>query len=84
MASCSTTLLRRGMPRNGSGMDKWTRSNLAFFCRTLSELEASAIVRKITSAVAYMHACGVVHRDLKPGMSGVICAAIFLQCSCVA
>lgn len=33
---------------------------------TLSELEASAIVRKITSAVAYMHNCGVIHRDLKP------------------
>ncbi|RLN61319.1 hypothetical protein BBJ28_00005326 [Nothophytophthora sp. Chile5] len=33
---------------------------------TLSEVEASAIVRKITSAVAYMHACGIIHRDLKP------------------
>ncbi|RHY11230.1 hypothetical protein DYB25_000763 [Aphanomyces astaci] len=33
---------------------------------TLSEVEASCLVRKITSAIAYMHACGVVHRDLKP------------------
>ena len=34
---------------------------------TLSEIEASDIVRQITSAVAYMHACGIIHRDLKPG-----------------
>jgi len=33
---------------------------------TLSETEASAIVRKITSAIAHMHAKGIIHRDLKP------------------
>jgi serine/threonine protein kinase len=40
---------------------------VSLFCgSTLSEVEASAIVRKVTSAVAYMHSCGVIHRDLKP------------------
>lgn len=34
---------------------------------TLSEVEASSIVRQITSAVAYLHARGIIHRDLKPG-----------------
>lgn len=33
---------------------------------TLSETEASVIVRKITSAIAHMHAQGIIHRDLKP------------------
>jgi serine/threonine protein kinase len=33
---------------------------------TLSEEEASTIVRKITSSVAHMHAANVIHRDLKP------------------
>lgn len=33
---------------------------------TLSELEASRIVRKITSAIALMHSLGIIHRDLKP------------------
>jgi len=33
---------------------------------TLSEKEASVIVRKITSAVAHMHALNIIHRDLKP------------------
>lgn len=33
---------------------------------TLTEEEASVIVRKVTSALVYMHAQGIVHRDLKP------------------
>ena len=33
---------------------------------TLSEEEASILVRKITSAVAHMHSLNIIHRDLKP------------------
>ena len=33
---------------------------------TLSEQEASTIVRKVTSAVAHMHSMDIIHRDLKP------------------
>ena len=33
---------------------------------TLSEEEASTIVRKVTSAVAHMHSLNIIHRDLKP------------------
>jgi len=33
---------------------------------TLSEEEASVLVRKITSAVAHMHSLDIIHRDLKP------------------
>ena len=33
---------------------------------TLSEEEASILVRKITSAVAHMHNRNIIHRDLKP------------------
>lgn len=33
---------------------------------TLSETEASVIVRKITSAIAHMHSKSIIHRDLKP------------------
>jgi serine/threonine protein kinase len=33
---------------------------------TLSEEEASILVRKITSAVAHMHNQNIIHRDLKP------------------
>ena len=33
---------------------------------TLSEEEASVLVRKITSAVAHMHGLDIIHRDLKP------------------
>jgi len=31
-----------------------------------SEREASIIVRKILSAIQYLHSCGIAHRDLKP------------------
>lgn len=33
---------------------------------TLTEVEASDIVRKVTSAIVYMHSQNIVHRDLKP------------------
>mmetsp|Transcript_16685 Transcript_16685/g.38519 ORF Transcript_16685/g.38519 Transcript_16685/m.38519 type:complete len:430 (+) Transcript_16685:207-1496(+) len=33
---------------------------------TLTEDEASKIVRKVTSAMVYMHSKNIVHRDLKP------------------
>eukprot|EP00752_Nemacystus_decipiens_P014646 g13043.t1 len=33
---------------------------------TLSESEASVMVRKVTSALAYMHSLNIIHRDLKP------------------
>lgn len=33
---------------------------------TLSEEEASVLVRKVTSAVAHMHSLNIIHRDLKP------------------
>lgn len=33
---------------------------------TLSEEEAAKIVRKVTSAIAYMHSKNFIHRDLKP------------------
>lgn len=33
---------------------------------TLNEEEASRIVRKVTSALVYMHSKNIVHRDLKP------------------
>ncbi len=34
--------------------------------KNFTEVEASVLMRKIVSAVAYMHARGVVHRDIKP------------------
>ena len=33
---------------------------------TLTEEEASRIVRSVTSALVYMHSKSIVHRDLKP------------------
>jgi serine/threonine protein kinase len=33
---------------------------------TLTEEEASRIVRKVTAALVYMHSKNIVHRDLKP------------------
>ena len=33
---------------------------------TLTEEEASRIVRKVTSALVYMHSRNVIHRDMKP------------------
>eukprot|EP00904_Undaria_pinnatifida_P003902 jgi/Undpi1/13512/HiC_scaffold_8.g03171.m1 len=33
---------------------------------TLSESEASVMVRKVTSALSYMHSLNIIHRDLKP------------------
>ena len=34
--------------------------------KNFSEVEASHIIRKLASAVEFMHGRGVVHRDLKP------------------
>jgi hypothetical protein len=45
---------------------------------TLSEEEASILVRKITSAVAQMHAMNIIHRDLKPGMSLFMVSFVFI------
>ena len=33
---------------------------------TLTEAEASVIVRMVTGALVYMHECNIIHRDLKP------------------
>lgn len=33
---------------------------------TLTEEEASLIVRKVTSAIVFMHQQNIIHRDLKP------------------
>ncbi|EKU20333.1 serine threonine-protein kinase dclk3 [Nannochloropsis gaditana CCMP526] len=33
---------------------------------SLSEEEASEVVRALASAIAYMHSMGIIHRDLKP------------------
>ena len=34
--------------------------------KNFTEVEASDIIRKLASAVEFMHGRGVVHRDLKP------------------
>ena len=34
--------------------------------KKFTEAEASSLMRKIVSAVAFMHSKGVVHRDIKP------------------
>ena len=34
--------------------------------KNFTEVEASSIIRKLASAVEFMHGRGVVHRDLKP------------------
>ena len=41
--------------------------------KQFTETEASQIMRKLVSAVHYMHSKGVVHRDLKPEVGEVIC-----------
>lgn len=33
---------------------------------TLTEEEASTIIRKVTSAIVFMHQQNIIHRDLKP------------------
>ena len=38
--------------------------------KSFTEPQASAIMRKLVSAVGFMHQRGVVHRDLKPEVSG--------------
>jgi ribosomal protein S6 kinase alpha-5 len=38
--------------------------------KNFTEAEASVLMRKIVSAVAFMHGRGVVHRDIKPEVRG--------------
>ena len=39
--------------------------------KKFSDKDASALIRGILSAVAYMHDKGIVHRDLKPGTNNL-------------
>lgn len=48
----------------------------------LDEFEAAAIIRRILSAVAYMHTKNVVHRDIKP--DNVLCSELIDPASTVA
>lgn len=41
---------------------------------TLSEEEAAVLVRKVTSAIAKLHAMNIIHRDLKP--ENLVCVPI--------
>jgi len=41
--------------------------------KNFSEVEASNIMRKLVSAVGFMHGRGVVHRDLKPEVTVQLC-----------
>ena len=51
--------------RGGELLDR-IRSKTCF-----TEVEASEIMRKLVSAVNYMHGQGITHRDLKPEVCGV-------------
>ena len=44
-----------------------------------TETEAAQIMKKLVSAVNFMHNQGVVHRDLKPEVIGVLSVGSFVQ-----
>ena len=46
--------------------------------KNFTEVEASRIIRKLASAVEFMHGRGVVHRDLKPEVQN--CENIIERC----
>lgn len=43
-----------------------TAAVVFLFQKRLPEIEAAAILKKLTETIAYLHENGVVHRDLKP------------------